>query len=247
VSTPTVNPWAPNRWNETDRRIGMYSAISVVVLAMVYLITGLIGVVARPADSGTLHQVDPYLAILESLIILSAVALVVMMVSVFAYAPPGRKTYALVALAFMIIFAMLTCSLHFVALTVVRRIGAQLGPELSRQLSFPGGGEWPSLAMAVELLAWDFFFGLSMLFASRVFSSRQPPSRLQKYVRAGMTLSGTLCVLATLGPLTGEMWIAWLGIAGYALILPVSCIFLAALFARTPAATDVESPHPPLD
>ena len=219
-----------SEWTPTDRRIGMCSAITMAAIIVVYVITGLIGVAARPPHSAALQQVDPYLAILEYLIILAAVTLVVIMAAVHAYAPPDRKTYALAALAFMIIFATIACSLHFVALTVARQIGSLLTPQLSRQFSFPGGGEWPTLALAAELLAWDLFFGLSMLFASRVFSG----SRLQNYVRASMTLSGTLCVVATLGPVTGEMRIPWLGIVGYAFVLPVVCVLLAILFARSP-------------
>jgi hypothetical protein len=52
-----------------------------------------------------------------------------------------------------------------------------------------------------------------------------------------MTLSGTLCLLATLGPVTGDMRIPYLGIVAYALMLPVIRVLLAILFARsTPQA-----------
>ena len=215
-----------SEWTQPDRRIGMFSAIAMVTIIAVYISTGLIGVLARPPHSSTLQQVDPYLAILECLILLAAVTLVVMMAAVYAYAPPDRKAYALAALAFMIIFATLTCSVHFAALTVVRRIDPKLTSDLFRQLSFEAS---PTLALAVELLAWDFFFGLSMLFASRVFSG----SRLENSLRTSMTLCGTLCVLGTLGPVTGEMRISWLGIMGYAFVLPIACVFLAILFARS--------------
>ncbi len=57
-----------------------------------------------------------------------------------------------------------------------------------------------------------------------------------------MTLSGTLSILATLGPATGEMHIQWLGIVGYAFVPPITCLLLAILFARTP----VETLQPPV-
>ena len=207
--------------------MGMTSAITVVVIVVVYVLTGLMGVVARPQRSRLLQQVDPYLAILEYLIILAAVTLVVLMAAVYAYARPERKIYGRAALAFMIIFATLTCSVHFALLTVGRHIDANAAPELSRQLTVM---DWPAMPMAVELLAWDFFFGLAMLFASRVFRG----DRLQDYARASMSASGILCVVATLGPVTGNMRIAWLGIVGYAFVLPIACALLAVLFARTP-------------
>ena len=57
----------------------MWSAISVAVLGGIYVCVGGIGVLMRPPGLAPLFQVDPYLAILEFLIILSAVALVAMM------------------------------------------------------------------------------------------------------------------------------------------------------------------------
>jgi hypothetical protein len=165
------------------RRIGMCAAISLVTIVVVYILIGLIGVVERPPNSGTLRQVDPYLAILEYLIILAAVALVMMISAVYAYAPPEGKIYGRAALSFIIVFATLTCSLHFVALTAGRHLDSNVDPQLLRQLSFET--EWPNLALAVELLAWDFFFGLAMLFAARVFRG----GRLQNYVRGSMTVS----------------------------------------------------------
>ncbi len=218
-------------WTETDRQIARFSATAVVAIVAVYLTTGLLGVVARPSESRALLQVDPYLAVMEYLIILAAVALVVLMVAIYTYAPLNRKIYALTALCFMIISAVLTCSLHFASLTVLRRAASGLTPLLSRQFSFLGGGEWPTLALALELLAWDLFFGLSMLFAAHAFGG----DRMQNTVRASMTLSGTLCIVAVLGPVLGDMRIQWLGIVGYAFVLPVACVFLAVLFTRTPA------------
>ncbi len=42
-----------SEWTDTDRRIGKYSAISVVAIVIVYVITGLIGLAARPPLRGT--------------------------------------------------------------------------------------------------------------------------------------------------------------------------------------------------
>jgi hypothetical protein len=150
----------------SDRRIGLWSATSVAVLWTLYVIVGLVGVVARPPSTDPLHRVDPYLAILEILMSLCAVALVVMMAAIYAYSPPDRKTSALTAFAFMVVFSVLTCGLHFASLTVGRQIDSRVFPLLSQQLSF---GQWSTLALALDLLAWDFFLGLSLLFAAPVF------------------------------------------------------------------------------
>ena len=208
-----------------DRQIGLWSATSVAGIWVVYVIVGLVGVVARPPSPNPLHQVDPYLAILEILISLCAVALLVMMAAVYTYAPPDRKTHSLAALACMTIFAVLTCGVHFASLTVGRQINSNAFPLLTQQFSF---GHWPTLALALDLLAWDFFLGLSLLFAAPVFKGDGLPNR----VRVSMLVGGTSCLAGTLGPALGQMHIQYLGIVGYAVMLPVACALLAMLFRQ---------------
>jgi len=214
-----------SEWTRADRRIGLWSATSVAAIGVVYVIVGLVGVVAHPPSPHPLNQVDPYLAILEVLIILSAVALIVMMAAVYAYAPPYRKTCALTALAFIVALAVLTCGMHFASLTVGRQIESSALPGLSQQLSFG----WPTLTLGLDLLAWDFFLGLSMLFAAPVFKGDGLPKR----VRVSMIVTGTLCLAGTLGPASGHLNIQYFGIAGYAFALPLACALLALAFRRS--------------
>lgn len=108
-------------WAQADRRIGMWAATSLATIVGVYVVFGLIGVATRPPGQDPLRQVDPYLAVLEILLSLAAVNLVILMAAVYAYAPPDRKTLALASLAFVLAFALLTCSVHFVSLTVGRQ------------------------------------------------------------------------------------------------------------------------------
>src|SRR5262249_19345400 len=173
-------------------------------------------------------QVDPFLAILELLIILAAPPMVIMMAAVHTDAPHGAKTNSLAALGFMILLAGMTSSIHFVQLTVVRRIESAGIPPLS--LIF--FSKWPSMFFALDLLAWDLFLGLSLLLAAPVFQGGGRPAA----VRAGMMLSGTLCVAGILGPALGDLRFQLLGITGYALVFPVVCLLLARLLARPDAS-----------
>ena len=213
-----------SEWTETDRRIGMWSATCAATIGLLFVIVGLIGVFARPASFNRLSQVDPYLAMLEVLMILFTVALVSMMAALHAYAPFDRRTFALSALVFVMCFAVLTCSVHFARLTIGRQTDAQSWPLFSHQLS---SSEWPALAMSLDLLAWDFFLGLALLFAARVFSREEA-----RLILVSMNLAGALCLTGTLGPATGQMNIQYFGIAGYAFVLPVSCALVALLFRR---------------
>ena len=65
------------------------------MIGVAHIIVVAIGVVVRSPSPDALHQDDPYLAILEFLIILSAATLVCMMAAVYGHAPPSTKIYSL--------------------------------------------------------------------------------------------------------------------------------------------------------
>jgi hypothetical protein len=217
-----------NQGAPTDRRIGMWSAMSVAVLGGIYVCVGGVGVLMRPAGLGPLVQVDPYLAVLEFLIILTAVALVAMMAAVHACASPANKTRGLVAFAFVTAFALLTCSTHFASLTVGRQIATGTLPQVSRQLSMV---TWPTIALALDLLAWDFFLGLSLLWAAPIFRG----DRQQDILRLALFTAGLLCLIGVAAPISGHMWLQVSAIVGYAFVLPVACILLARVFSQKTA------------
>lgn len=199
-------------------RLGNWSALAVFLIGVAYIITLAIGFAAHGLSEPI---VDPVLAIMEVLTLLSAPLMVVMMAAVHGYAPRERKTYSLIALAFMILVAGMTSVVHFVGLTALRQLGS-------------GGIVWPSPAYAVELLAWNLFLGLSLLFAAPVFEG----VGLERTVRRGLFISGALCIAGVLGPAVGNLRLQLVGVLGYAGVLPFVCFMLARLFRR-----DVR-PHP---
>ncbi|HJQ24752.1 MAG TPA: hypothetical protein VKA60_12620 [Blastocatellia bacterium] len=214
------------------RRIGRVSALAIFLIGILYVITGAIGLIASRdlAQHEPFTQIDPFLAILELLIILVAPPMVVMMASVHSYAPRSKKIYSLTALCFMTLFAGMTMSIHFVQLTIARRIeSAGIAP-----LSVIFFSKWPSVLFALDLLAWDLFLGLSLLFAAPVFKG----GRLHRWVRNFMTVSGGLCLAGIVGPATGDLRFQILGIIGYAFVFPVVCMLLAILFGRAESLSE---------
>jgi hypothetical protein len=117
--------------------------------------------------------------------------MVALMMAVHAWAPSQAKTLSLTAVVFMGLAAGVTCNLHFVI------------PTLSRQPAFAGhwwlplflSFKWPSVVYALDILAWDFFFPLSMFFAAPVFSG----SRLAASIRVLMIASGVLALAGLSG------------------------------------------------
>ena len=194
----------------SGNRLGSWSAFTVFLIGVAYLVTLTIGFTVYGLNEPI---VDPVLAVMEVLTLMSAPFIVVMMAAIHDYASIDRKIYGLVALAFAILFVGMTSAVHFVELTALRQRGS-------------GGIVWPSPEYAVELLAWNLFLGLALLFAAPVFDSVGAESG----VRRGLLISGVLCVAGIIGPAIGNMRLQLVGVLGYAVVLPVVSFMLARLF-----------------
>jgi len=163
-------------------------------------------------------------SILEVLIIVTMPVMVALMVAVHAWAPSHAKTLSLTAVVFMGLLAGVTCSVHFVILTLSRQAVFAWQSWLPLFLSF----KWPSVAYALDILGWDFFFALSMLFAAPVFAG----SRLAASIRVLMITSGVLALAGLSGVVAGDMQLRNIGIVGYLGVFLVVAGLLAVLFYR---------------
>lgn len=195
----------------SSNRLGYWSALAMVLIGIAYALALAAGFAMHGFEEPI---ADSVLAVMELLTLLSAVPLVVLMAALLGRATPDRKTHAVVALAFMTIFAGLTAAVHFTALTAGRQAGSS-------------GIVWPSSTYAVELLAWDLFLGLSLVFAAPVLGAGT-----ERLARQGLYASGALCLVGLIGPATGNMRLQLIGVAGYALVLPLTCVALAGVFRR---------------
>ena len=124
------------------------------------------------------------------------------------------------------LMGLLTACVHFAVLT------------LSRHPSFAGydlvfAFRWPSVVYALDILAWDVFFALSVLFAAAVFRV----SKLEKAIRWMLVASGFLALAGLIGVPTSNMDLRNVGIVGYVGGMTIAAGLIAVLFARTP-------PHP---
>ena len=191
-------------------QVGRWAAAAVSLIGIAYVGVLAIGFAVH---GFTEPIVDPILAIMEVLTLMSAPLLVVMMAAIHAHASFNRKIFGVIALAFTVAFAGMTCAVHFVELTARRQVGSS-------------GIVWPSDAYAVELLAWNLFLGRALLFAAPVFEG----GGLERRVGLGLFTAGALCVAGTVGPAVGNMRLQLIGVLGYAGLLPVVCFALARVF-----------------
>jgi hypothetical protein len=198
-------------------RLGFWSAAAIVAIGVAYA-----GVLAAGFVRHGLREpiTDPLLATMELLTLLSGPPMVLLMAAVCDRADPDRRVYGLAALAFATLFAGTTSVVHFVELTAARQLGG-------------GVIVWPSRTYAAELLAWDVFLGLALVFAAPVFQGERGGS-----VRRGMFGCGVLCLVGILGPAVGNMRLQLVGVLGYAVVLPVVAFLLLRWFQRERRAVE---------
>jgi hypothetical protein len=146
--------------------VGKVIAWSVSLIITNYLVTLILGFMSLKSPNDPIG--NPYFLILELLIIILGPLMVFLLIIVHESTPEKSKIYSLTALILMSIMACITCSLHFVILTLSQQ-EVFLNQDWSLLVySF----NWPSVAYVVDILAWDFFFALSMLFLSATFRKK---------------------------------------------------------------------------
>lgn len=205
------------------RRLGIICAVATAGLVAFYAVVLAGGLVSLPTPR---HPIaDPFFWILEILILLLAPCMTALMVAIHAWAPRESKAFSLTALVFMGMVCGLTCSIHFLILTVGRSPAYSDLAWMPLFLSFT----WPSVAYALDILAWDVFFALAVLFAAPVFSG----SGLASAVRVLLVASGVLALGGLGGVVAGDMGLRNIGIAGYVGVFPMAAVLLAILFRRS--------------
>ena len=202
------------------RATGVWSARALCLIEAVYVIVFVIGFASLGDISKPLP--DPYLAIGEVLILVMAPIMVALMLAIHQCAPRQAKPFTQVALGWMVAAAAFTTVVHFVELTVARQIDPATFPGYARIF----GWEWPSTFYAIDIVAWDVFFGLSLLFAVPAFAHRDST----KIIRRGLITSGSLCLIGLIGPFANAL--AWreIGILGYTIVFGLTCLPLSRAF-----------------
>lgn len=195
-----------------NRKLGLVSSSGLVIVGTTYAVVVAIGI----AQAGLTEPIrDPVLAVMEAITLVAGLLVVVLLSAVYGFADRGRRPLALIALSFGVIMATLTSAVHFVALTAGRQTGFAVL-------------EWPSTLYALELLAWDVFLGLALVFAAPVFVG----SGVRAVARWSLAAAGALCLLGTIGPVIGDMGVQRIGILGYGVGLPIASLFVAVVFHR---------------
>jgi hypothetical protein len=207
-------------------RIGKYAALAVAILGLAYALVTATGLYALPSPN---HMIgNPYFSIMEVLTIAIAILMLVTMAAVHVHATPARKLNSLVSLIMLTIATGITSSVHFIILTA----GNQGLPEQLNDYPSLFSFQWPSVAYALDILAWDLFFAMAVLFAAPIFSS----GRQERTVQILLIISGVLSLAGLLGIPLKNMQVRNIGIIGYAIAAPLAFWFISRILGRGPKA-----------
>jgi hypothetical protein len=219
---PRGGPAVAPSFTVAARRLGIVAALGTVSLSVAYAVTLVAGLLSLRSPGEPIG--DPLFSVLEILILLLMPVLVALMAAVHAWAPAAVKVFGLLAVVFVSLLAAVTCGVHFVILTVGHQAVFSAFPWTPLFVSFT----WPSVAYALDILAWDVFFALAVLFAAPVFEG----GRLATSIRALLVTSGVLALAGLGGVVVGDMRLRNIGIVGYAGVFPVAAVLMSVLFRR---------------
>jgi hypothetical protein len=210
------------------QRRGVWSGAAVAILCLLYGTVLAVGFITLPSPDHPVQQ--PWLTLMEALILAIAPAMVALMVAIHAWAPQELKPNALAGVAFMSLCAGVTCAVHFAILTLSRQTAFAGEPWQRLVFSF----QWPSVVYALDVLAWDVFFPLAAWFAATTLQGRGSVR-----VARGLLFAGAvLAFLGLAGVFLANMQVRNIGILGYAVLFPIAAAILAFHFRRGTLCAD---------
>jgi hypothetical protein len=121
--------------------------------------------------------------------------------------------------------AITSCNNYFLLMVNSHQ---ELFSEILRSFFLPC--KWPIPIFVLDNFTWDWFFGISMLFAAPIFRG----NKLMNIIRCVLTLSGILCILGLfllfISPQIGIL----IGILGWGAVGPIAFLLLAKAFEKIP-------------
>ncbi len=206
----------------TVQRLGAMAGATVAVLCLLYTVVLGVGLATLPAPDRPIQA--PWFTLMEVLILAIAPAMVVFAVAIYAAAGAPRKALAGAGVAFMGMSAGVTCVVHFSILTLGGQAAFAGAPWARQVFAF----EWPSVAYALDILAWDVLFALA---AWCLAWSVHGPGR-RRVVRRLLLASAVLSFAGLAGVPLADMRVRDIGIVGYAVLFPVAAALMADIFRR---------------
>jgi hypothetical protein len=195
----------------------------VPALCLLYALVLVVGLATLPTPEHPIQ--DPWFTLMELLILAIAPAMVIFTVALHGCVAAENRHAALLGVIFMSLCAGVTSCVHFSILVLSRQPEIAAAEWAPLVFSFT----WPSLAYALDILAWDFFFALAALFAALALRNESGHG----VARVLLFAAAILAFIGLAGVPLANMSVRNIGIIGYVVLFPVA----TALVARAQRST----------
>jgi len=179
---------------------------SVILIVIIYL--AVVGMFL--ATKSTL-----FLTLWEIATIISAPFVFLFLGTILSECASDKAIFKYVAMISMSGCIFMTTITHFVNLIVTRPLIEQ-GVDVPLYFQI---GQWPSLEMALDYLAWGLFLGVAFICTSFTISQKQ-----KAFLKATVFICGVMCIIGFLGPVMNIIDLWYIAVLGYTLGLIVICI-----------------------
>ena len=209
-ASSTGNP-SQQKQNHVARTVPILTS----ALLIAYVVTTILGFASLESPEDAIG--DPYFTIMEILIL--AIMLPMVLSIILFQRLICSKTHPFFGQAsviFMALCAGVTSCVHATVLAVSREFyqeSENIGAELIHTYLF--SFQWPSVVYALDILAWDWFFGLSMMFGAVAVAWKEG-TKIERALRVLMCISGILSVVGLIAVPLNDMNVRIIGIIGYA-------------------------------
>ena len=178
---------------------GLFLVFAYLAVVIIFVVTGS----------------EIFLTIMEILTIISAFYILLLLETVLLGSDMEsqiQKHFALISMAGCII---LTSSTHIVNLTVTRQL-ISLGVNVPMFFQI---GQWPSVEMVIDYLAWGLFLGIA--FICTAFTIKRDNEIILKWT---LFICGCLCIIGFIGSMINFVDLWYIAVLGYTVGLAIICI-----------------------
>jgi hypothetical protein len=199
------------------QKLAFINTLILICVALIYLGLIIIGIITSNPITGYFQDNIKYC--MEVTTMGSSIILLVFTVLIFYSFETETNICGFLSILFMSMVVILTCSVHFIGITVSSTL-------ISSNKSFESllSLNWPSALFSLDILAWDLFFGVSFICLG---------ISLNKYSKQGIAgllsiISGLISILGLIALPMNNMNIRYIGIFGYTVMPLITCVAFIA-------------------
>jgi len=200
--------------NSNAKHTSKNITFSLITLGIIYVLLITIGIMTQSKETGYIR--DDIRILMEIFTMISAVLLLLFAISIDQVVEQDKRLFSIFSVLMMLGLVILTFFCHFINITIGKNLIKN-----NEILGYLFSLTWPSLIFAVDILAWDIFFGLSFIALGisimDIFA--------KKIIAITMIIAGILSLVGLISLPLNNMNLRYIGVFGYTVMPLITSIF----------------------